>query len=76
VLCDVEGLSYDEIADITGWPLGTVRSRIHRGRRALRDFLAVQPPPTDGAPDHAQAARNRMAGGFIDQPELGDQRDG
>lgn len=39
VLCDVEGLSYEEIAEGTGWPLGTVRSRIHRGRRQMRDAL-------------------------------------
>jgi RNA polymerase sigma-70 factor, ECF subfamily len=39
VLCDVEGLSYEEIATVTGWPLGTVRSRIHRGRKQLRDHL-------------------------------------
>ncbi len=76
VLCDVEGLTYDEIADVTGWPLGTVRSRIHRGRRALRDYLATQPPPTDGAPDHGHAARNRLAGNSGDRSELRDQRDG
>jgi RNA polymerase sigma-70 factor, ECF subfamily len=39
VLCDVKGLSYDEIVDETGWPMGTVRSRIHRGRKALRKAL-------------------------------------
>ncbi len=39
VLCDIQGLSYEEIAEATGWPLGTVRSRIHRGRRQLRDRL-------------------------------------
>lgn len=39
VLCDVEGLSYEEIAQVTGWPMGTVRSRLHRGRRQLRDHL-------------------------------------
>lgn len=39
VLCDVQGLSYDEIGEATGWPLGTVRSRIHRGRRLLREAL-------------------------------------
>jgi RNA polymerase sigma-70 factor, ECF subfamily len=39
VLCDVQGLTYEEIADATGWPLGTVRSRIHRGRRLLRQRL-------------------------------------
>ena len=40
VLCDVQGLTYEEIAESTGWPLGTVRSRIHRGRTQLRDALA------------------------------------
>lgn len=39
VLCDVQGLTYDEIAEATGWPLGTVRSRIHRGRSQLRELL-------------------------------------
>ena len=39
VLCDVQGLSYDEVAEATGWPMGTVRSRIHRGRRLLRQRL-------------------------------------
>jgi RNA polymerase sigma-70 factor, ECF subfamily len=39
VLCDVQGLTYEEIAEATGWPIGTVRSRIHRGRRLLRRQL-------------------------------------
>jgi RNA polymerase sigma-70 factor, ECF subfamily len=43
VLCDVEGLTYEEIAVATGWPIGTVRSRIHRGRRQLREELDRQP---------------------------------
>lgn len=40
VLCDIEGLSYEEIATTLGVKLGTVRSRIHRGRQAIRDHLA------------------------------------
>lgn len=44
VLCDVEGLSYEEIAEILGAKLGTVRSRIHRGRVMLREGLAHRAP--------------------------------
>lgn len=39
VLIDVEGLSYAEAAEALGWPIGTVRSRVHRGRRGLRTAL-------------------------------------
>jgi RNA polymerase sigma-70 factor (ECF subfamily) len=39
VLCDIEGLSYEEIAVTLGIKLGTVRSRIHRGRAQLRAAL-------------------------------------
>jgi RNA polymerase sigma-70 factor (ECF subfamily) len=41
VLCDVSDLSYEQIADATGVPIGTVRSRIHRGRRLLRAALVA-----------------------------------
>jgi RNA polymerase sigma-70 factor (ECF subfamily) len=40
VLCDVVGLGYAEIAESLGVPVGTVRSRIHRGRALLREALA------------------------------------
>ncbi len=39
LLSDVEDLSYAEIADVTGVPIGTVRSRIHRGRKVLQRAL-------------------------------------
>ena len=47
VLCDLEGLSYDEIAATLGIKLGTVRSRIHRGRTQLRAALAHRDPAAD-----------------------------
>lgn len=42
VLADVEGFSYDEVAEATGANLGTVKSRLSRARMALRDFLMAQ----------------------------------
>ncbi len=39
ILCDLEGLSYEEIADFLNCPIGTVRSRIHRGRHLLQQKL-------------------------------------
>jgi len=55
LLCDVEDVSYKDIARMLGIPLGTVRSRIFRGRQRLREGLtqepaAIAPPPT-GKPD-------------------------
>jgi RNA polymerase sigma-70 factor (ECF subfamily) len=42
VLADIEGFSYDEVAEATGANLGTVKSRLSRARMALRDFLMAQ----------------------------------
>ncbi len=53
VLCDIEGLSYEEIADVLELKLGTVRSRIHRGRTMLRKALAHRAP---------SAGRSRYSG--------------
>lgn len=64
VLCDIEGLSYEEIGATLGISMGTVRSRIHRGRAQLRTSLAHRSPratsdgvAADGASTPAGKAR-------------------
>jgi RNA polymerase sigma-70 factor, ECF subfamily len=39
LLCDVEGFTYEEIANMLDVPIGTIRSRLHRGRNLLRAEL-------------------------------------
>lgn len=39
ILCDIEGFTYEEIAEFVDCPVGTVRSRLHRGRKLLRESL-------------------------------------
>lgn len=53
ILCDIEGFSYEEIADFVQIPVGTVRSRLHRGRKILHSKLK------DYAVDHGY--RDRLA---------------
>jgi RNA polymerase sigma-70 factor (ECF subfamily) len=43
-LADAEGFRYAEIAEMTGVPIGTVMSRLHRGRKGLRSRLDSHPP--------------------------------
>ena len=55
-LADVEGFAYQEIADIMKTPIGTVMSRLHRGRRMLRELLA------DYAAERGIAAAEKRSG--------------
>ena len=60
ILADVEGFSYKEIAEILGIPMGTVMSRLHRGRKGLQKRLyefAV-----------ARGLADRVDGDMIDTP--------
>ncbi|GLZ13680.1 RNA polymerase sigma factor SigE [Actinomadura sp. NBRC 104425] len=50
VLCDIEGLTYEEIAVTLGVKIGTVRSRIHRGRAQLRAALEHRRPAEASVP--------------------------
>jgi RNA polymerase sigma-70 factor (ECF subfamily) len=56
VLCDIEGLSYEEIAATLGIKLGTVRSRIHRGRVQLRTALEHRAPGRRAAVEPGEEA--------------------
>ncbi|WP_244242388.1 RNA polymerase sigma factor SigE [Nocardioides seonyuensis] len=60
VLCDVEGLTYEEIAEILDAKLGTVRSRIHRGRTMLRKALAHR-EPSEGRARYSGPSYSRRA---------------
>ena len=55
VLCDVVGMSYEEIGKTLGVKMGTVRSRIHRGRSQLRDSLEAKALTNEGARDLIRA---------------------
>ncbi|WP_190132696.1 RNA polymerase sigma factor SigE [Streptomyces mashuensis] len=65
VLCDIEGLSYEEIAATLGVKLGTVRSRIHRGRSHLRKALSHRSPAARAEQRAVSVGRAVPVGGEV-----------
>jgi RNA polymerase sigma factor (sigma-70 family) len=68
VMSDVQGLSYNEIADATGLSLGTVKSRLSRGRAKLRDYLQEQGellPSRYRLRGGTEAQQAHSAGGYV-----------
>jgi RNA polymerase sigma factor (sigma-70 family) len=61
VLCDIEGLSYEEIAVTLGVKIGTVRSRIHRGRGQLRTALEHRRPRRPGLERNGRPKRGESS---------------
>ena len=79
VLCDIEGLSYEEIAATLGVKLGTVRSRIHRGRSHLKGALEHRAATRRGSNQTSTttspeggATRSPRGGRDADAPEISD----
>jgi len=70
VLCDIEGLSYKEIAEIMECPVGTVMSRLFRGRRLLEDTLR-EFATSEG---YVRTDRPKLTGTVSDPIDLGTYR--
>ena len=69
VLCDLEGRSYEEAAQYLGCPIGTVRSRLARGRERLRSRLmrrGLGPLVVTGTPLHSPGVRDMMTPTLVD----------
>jgi RNA polymerase sigma factor (sigma-70 family) len=66
ILCDLDGATYEEAARVEECPIGTIRSRLHRAHKALRDFLASldapAPPPRPVSRARAHSRRAFLFG--------------
>jgi RNA polymerase sigma-70 factor, ECF subfamily len=61
LLVGLEGMRYEEVATVLGIPIGTVRSRLSRGRDMLRELMDIKNPSADGAHRRFGAIGDRQA---------------
>jgi RNA polymerase sigma-70 factor (ECF subfamily) len=71
LLVGLEGMSYDDVAAVVGVPTGTVRSRLSRGRLALRELMDVEPQRHDGRQVTVTRVRRRKAPHLVEGHGMG-----
>jgi RNA polymerase sigma-70 factor, ECF subfamily len=69
LLIGLQGMGYEEAASVANLPIGTVRSRVSRGRKTLRMMTGLFPPLHSGSTAHARGARSKPRQAFYSPPK-------